>query len=165
MGVRDAVNLTMDGARNGKLVGSPLEAAVTLHVPDAGLAQWLQGLDSSGNGADELRYLLIVSSVGIADSANAAQAADVYKCVDSSSSTSANGGAGGNTGGSGSMQVHVGVSRAAGSKCARCWNYSTHVGSAQPEHPELCERCGPIVVDYGFQLPMPAAAMPASALG
>lgn len=31
-----------------------------------------------------------------------------------------------------------------GKKCARCWNYSTEVGNYS-DHPELCERCYPIV--------------------
>lgn len=33
---------------------------------------------------------------------------------------------------------------AQGSKCARCWNYSIRVGE-DTEHPELCERCAPVV--------------------
>ncbi len=31
-----------------------------------------------------------------------------------------------------------------GEKCARCWNFSTRVGENK-EHPELCERCHPVV--------------------
>lgn len=34
----------------------------------------------------------------------------------------------------------VKVERAAGQKCARCWNYKESVGQI-PEHPEICERC------------------------
>ncbi len=36
--------------------------------------------------------------------------------------------------------LHVGVRRADGSKCERCWNYSTHVGETA-DYPTLCERC------------------------
>jgi isoleucyl-tRNA synthetase len=32
------------------------------------------------------------------------------------------------------------VSKAAGEKCSRCWNYATTVG-ADEEHPEICHRC------------------------
>ena len=41
---------------------------------------------------------------------------------------------------------HLGVSvtPARGAKCGRCWNYSEQVGT-DPEHPELCERCQPVV--------------------
>ncbi len=36
------------------------------------------------------------------------------------------------------------IEKADGQKCARCWNYSAHVGKDQ-EHPTLCERCLPII--------------------
>jgi isoleucyl-tRNA synthetase len=35
---------------------------------------------------------------------------------------------------------HVEVQRAAGTKCERCWNYSTHVGENK-RYPTICERC------------------------
>ncbi len=34
----------------------------------------------------------------------------------------------------------VGVIRATGNKCQRCWNYSDTVGTIA-SHPDLCERC------------------------
>ncbi len=40
--------------------------------------------------------------------------------------------------------VSVAVTPARGTKCARCWNFSEVVGSAA-DHPELCERCLPVV--------------------
>src|SRR5579863_6966992 len=36
--------------------------------------------------------------------------------------------------------LSVAVHRAAGTKCERCWNYSTHVGE-NPYFPTVCERC------------------------
>ncbi|AGY60330.1 isoleucyl-tRNA synthetase [Gloeobacter kilaueensis JS1] len=39
-----------------------------------------------------------------------------------------------------SGDVAVIVEKADGKKCARCWNYSEHVGEDHT-HPELCERC------------------------
>ena len=48
-------------------------------------------------------------------------------------------------GGSG---IEVEIQKAEGSKCVRCWNYSTQVGSFA-EHPELCERCvGALAGEY-----------------
>jgi isoleucyl-tRNA synthetase len=44
--------------------------------------------------------------------------------------------------------VGVTVRRAPGRKCARCWVWSEPVG-ASPEHPELCERCVPVVTSLG----------------
>lgn len=49
-------------------------------------------------------------------------------------------------------EVTVGIARADGSKCNRCWNYSTHVGS-DSQHPELCERCLPVIKESGFTPP------------
>jgi isoleucyl-tRNA synthetase len=40
----------------------------------------------------------------------------------------------------GEQELQVAVERAAGGKCERCWNYSTHVGE-NAEYPTLCERC------------------------
>jgi isoleucyl-tRNA synthetase len=34
----------------------------------------------------------------------------------------------------------VGIEKADGKKCERCWNYSTHVGE-NARYPTICERC------------------------
>jgi isoleucyl-tRNA synthetase len=39
-----------------------------------------------------------------------------------------------------SGEVCLGIARADGQKCERCWNYSTHVGESA-EYPTVCERC------------------------
>jgi isoleucyl-tRNA synthetase len=54
----------------------------------------------------------------------------------------------------GQSKVWIGVSRAEGSKCERCWNFSPQVGSFL-EHPTLCSRCYNVV---GVQ-PIPAVAV------
>jgi isoleucyl-tRNA synthetase len=36
--------------------------------------------------------------------------------------------------------LRIGVERAQGKKCERCWNYSTRVGE-NAEYPTVCERC------------------------
>jgi len=43
-----------------------------------------------------------------------------------------------------SPELAVAVEPARGAKCARCWNFSEAVGR-DAEHPELCERCAPVV--------------------
>jgi isoleucyl-tRNA synthetase len=43
-------------------------------------------------------------------------------------------------GGDGGSGLSIVVERARGSKCERCWNYSTRVGESV-EHPTVCERC------------------------
>jgi isoleucyl-tRNA synthetase len=61
---------------------------------------------------DQLRYVFIVSAVTLTQAP-----------------------AGDRSGG-----LHITVEKAAGEKCERCWNYSTHVGE-NSEYPTICERC------------------------
>ncbi|KAK7278874.1 hypothetical protein RJT34_23913 [Clitoria ternatea] len=44
----------------------------------------------------------------------------------------------------GKSKAWVGISRAEGSKCERCWNYSQQVGSFL-DHPTLCTHCNDVV--------------------
>ncbi len=46
--------------------------------------------------------------------------------------------------GAGLEDIEVGISRAEGIKCPRCWTFSAAAGS-DPEHPELCPRCTAVV--------------------
>ncbi|KAI8473275.1 MAG: tRNA synthetases class I-domain-containing protein [Monoraphidium minutum] len=148
LAARDAVNGALEKARTAKLIGPGLEARVTLHVSNPEVAAALDSLAAAANGADEPRYVFITSEVQIAASAAEAEAA-------------------GGGGGGAHLEVAeteaagvvtVAVARAAGSKCARCWNYSAAVGAADPGHPELCERCAPVITAEGFKLPGAAAA-------
>ena len=45
--------------------------------------------------------------------------------------------------------IHVGVSRALGKKCERCWYYSENVGEDN-EHNTLCLRCANVVKTDGY---------------
>jgi isoleucyl-tRNA synthetase len=48
--------------------------------------------------------------------------------------------------------LHVEVLRADGTKCERCWNYSTHVGE-NPRYPGVCERCSEALAEIeGLEL-------------
>lgn len=73
----------------------------------------------TGNGVDELRYLFITSQVELLESPEALENLE-YKSI--------------------SDVLGVGVVKADGEKCDRCWNYSTHVGVSS-EDPTICERC------------------------
>jgi isoleucyl-tRNA synthetase len=44
----------------------------------------------------------------------------------------------------GDALVSVQVSKAAGEKCERCWNFSTHVGEDK-DYPTVCERCSAVL--------------------
>jgi isoleucyl-tRNA synthetase len=43
-------------------------------------------------------------------------------------------------GGAAPADVSLRIERGAGTKCERCWNYSTHVGESA-DYPTVCERC------------------------
>ncbi|MGQ9476454.1 MAG: isoleucine--tRNA ligase [Actinomycetota bacterium] len=45
-------------------------------------------------------------------------------------------------------EPRVAVEKAPGYRCSRCWNYRTSVGT-DPAHPELCDRCLPVVLASG----------------
>jgi isoleucyl-tRNA synthetase len=127
--LRTEVNKVLEQARTEKAIGSSLEAKVLLYVADANLRQRLQFLNPStdaqpsthSNGVDELRYLFITSGVELLDTpATLTELKYNFQ----------------------SEALGIGVAKADGKKCDRCWNYSIHVGASQA-HPLLCERCIP----------------------
>jgi len=148
LGVRDMANKVCEGARLAKEIGANLDAEVLVHADDPELAGALRGFAAGGNGVDELRYCFIVSSASVVGSAEEAAAAPF------TASEELEGFEG---------RVTVGVRRAGGAKCDRCWNFSGLVGS-DAEHPELCERCAPVVREMGVEPPpLKAQAEPAGA--
>eukprot|EP00898_Chlorokybus_atmophyticus_P005075 jgi/Chlat1/5569/Chrsp369S00413 len=135
--VRERVLKVLDLAREAKMIGASLEARVFVHVADADLLQQLKSMTSTaggGNQVDELRYIFITSQASIVDSSDEVSA----KCPEFCRTDEVEGvGA-----------VTVGVAKAEGQKCKRCWNYSPKVGSVW-EHYWLCERCLPFVTVRG----------------
>ncbi|KAK9835222.1 hypothetical protein WJX81_006819 [Elliptochloris bilobata] len=111
LALRGEVNQVLEAARRAGFLGSGLEARVLLHVERSDLAAGLQRLQQAHNGADPLRYIFIVSQVDLVASAAAAAQADHSAATDVE----------------GLGAVTVGVSRALGAKCQRCWNYSTEL--------------------------------------
>lgn len=121
--IRSEVNKVMENARTQKVIGSSLDAKVLLYLADADFKQELEafnlGDSLSGNLVDELRYFFLASQVELVDSKASIETANY-------------------TGES--ELVSVGIVKADGQKCDRCWNYSTHVGEFK-EDPTICERC------------------------
>jgi len=119
--VRREVAKALEMARNAKLIGSGLEAAVRItHAPED-LPELLRAK------RELLPTLFIVSRV---DLDRASPVASVtYEGQDIPG-------------------LVIGVDRARGEKCERCWMRSEHVG-ANAVHPTLCERCVPVVVGRG----------------
>jgi isoleucyl-tRNA synthetase len=98
--VREQVLGELEKARTNKDIGSSLEAAVVIQPSE-------QDAELLEKYASQLRYLFIVSEVGL---------------------------------GSKSDETRIQVKRADGTKCERCWNYSTRVGEFE-RYPTVCERC------------------------
>ena len=120
--IRADVNRVLEKARTEKYIGSSLEAKVLL-FPRKLKSEILEQSNLSENGVDELRYLFLTSQVSLVkspgDFVNLQYQADLE-------------------------DLTIGITKAEGEKCDRCWNYSIHVGEFK-EHPLLCERCASIV--------------------
>jgi isoleucyl-tRNA synthetase len=109
--VKTQVNSALEQARKDKVIGSSLEADVSVYASPA-LKANLEQL------ADELRFVLITSEASLDDIAN--------RCSDSQLSEDGT--------------FAVVVRNAKGTKCTRCWHIKEDVG-ADLKHPELCTRC------------------------
>jgi isoleucyl-tRNA synthetase len=109
--VRGEVAKAIEATRQNKVLGHSLDAAVAIAVPE-------KLRDLLATHREDLRALLIVSDVRIVDEQAIGEA---YRSADIAG-------------------LVVGVSRAKGEKCHRCWIYSETVGTSA-EHPALCERC------------------------
>ncbi len=119
LAVRDAVMKELERKREQKLIGSPLEARVELFSSEKGLSDLLKRLEA------DLTFALVVSQAEIARKKEG-------EGWSSASVTLASDGR--------AQALEIRVSRAAGEKCVRCWNYSTAVGE-NAQHPSLCEKC------------------------
>jgi isoleucyl-tRNA synthetase len=108
--VRTEVLRALEAARNAKTISGALEAKVTLKAGND-LAPLLEQYKSW------LPALFIVSQVELGNPASS----------DGQKSELLPG-------------LSVTVQRADGTKCERCWNYSTHVGE-NADYPTVCERC------------------------
>src|SRR6056300_11977 len=109
--VRSEVSKQLEALRQEGVIGSSLEADVTLYADDA-LVSVLQGL------GDELRFVTLTSSASLAPMAD--KSADAV-------STELGG-------------LALLAAKSAAEKCPRCWHHRSDVG-ANGEHPELCGRC------------------------
>ncbi|HEY6290912.1 MAG TPA: isoleucine--tRNA ligase [Terriglobia bacterium] len=121
--IRNEVLRVLEFKRQEGLIGSALEAKVNL-TPSDDTVQLLE------NYRRFLPFLFIVSQVKLDNSGTPTDGA----------SAAASLGSGYRKPPGAVDRLTVAVERATGSKCARCWNYSDHVGE-DPEYPTVCERC------------------------
>ncbi|KAJ1395350.1 Zinc finger, FPG/IleRS-type [Sesbania bispinosa] len=139
--LRSEVNRVLEVARTGKLIGASLDAKVHIYTSDARLASQLSELCAVKNDADSLHRLFITSQVEILPSLEDQHIVNIPysgECLIQ-----------------GKSEVWIGISRAVGSKCERCWNYSQQVGSFS-DHPTLCSRCYDVVA---LQMPSQVVAV------
>jgi len=132
--VRTDMNQVLELARQDKLVGASLDAATYIHTTDDTIRKVLDELDGDKdlivpsvktNGVDELRTALMISQVNLVDSEE-----------EVTSSCDANYTAKGELSG-----CTIGVKKAEGTKCGRCWFYDKQVGTFNIHGGNLCQRC------------------------
>ena len=121
--IRTEVNKVLEQARAEKLIGSSLEAKVLLYVADGDLRATLEQFNPAnaltGNRVDQLRYLLIASQVELVATPELVLSSVYHSQTE---------------------KLAIGISKADGDKCDRCWNYADSVGKSS-ENPLVCDRC------------------------
>ena len=130
--LRDAVNKGIEQARNAKAIGASLEAHVTVASDEPALAAALTKYAAADNAVDELRYILLTSGVTVAASADEVAAAGTLASLTDEAA-----------------KATIGIATAAGTKCERCWNYETSVGTTG-DYPGTCSRCGAALAAMNF---------------
>jgi isoleucyl-tRNA synthetase len=106
--VRDQVLKSLDNAREDRVIGGSLEAAVTLQAGP-------EHYELLSKHFADLPDWFIVSQVNLQQSADPG--------------------------------LKVGIERAKGDKCERCWKYKTDVGS-NPDFPTLCASCAAVIPEF-----------------
>ncbi|MHB9145202.1 MAG: isoleucine--tRNA ligase [Symbiobacteriia bacterium] len=115
--VRTQVTKALEEARAAKAIGTSLEAMVELQATPE-LAAFLR------NYLSDLPGLFIVSQVRLLEATPEASGGIAF--------------------GDAPDKLLVDVKPAEGTKCERCWTYSTAVGTHE-DHPGLCDRCDAVV--------------------
>lgn len=114
--IREKVSKELEVARQEKVIGHSLNAAVDLY-PDENTYNFLKQVES------QLETIFIVSHAVLHSPQE--EVPEKARQVED-------------------MPLAIAVSTASGEKCERCWIYSTSVGEDQ-DHPTLCRRCSSVV--------------------
>ena len=120
LAVRAEITKAIEPLRKAGDIGHGLDTAVTVYAP-AEIRAALEGIGT------DLRSVFIVSGFALEDAAKAPASAVRAEGLEG---------------------LSIGVAKAAGEKCARCWIYSTERGT-DPAHPEACPRCTGVLRKLG----------------
>lgn len=117
--LRSLVNRQLESCRSSGQLGASLEAQVQLELEAGSSADealgWLAS--SSHPSVDNLADWLLVSAVEVGGEPLPSVLSEAHE-----------------------DGVTVRIARAAGTKCERCWHYSSDIGT-HLSHPTLCGRC------------------------
>ncbi|MFH1552627.1 MAG: isoleucine--tRNA ligase [Candidatus Omnitrophota bacterium] len=116
LSIRDSVMKFLELKREEGLIGSSLEGAITLYSDNDGMRDFLR------ENMELFPGLFIVSQAELADSPEPGMK-DVP-----------------------ALDLKIGVKKASGTKCQRCWNFSKTTGKSK-DFPDLCERCYNITLE------------------
>jgi isoleucyl-tRNA synthetase len=123
--IRADVNKALETARNDKLIGSSMEADVSLYFSAEAASDLADLYQFLSDNSSDLSTLFIVSSVDVRTNVTASILSENF------------------TG----LSIHI--RRAEGEKCVRCWNIRKDIGSVA-QHPELCRRCADVVIQNRY---------------
>ena len=112
LAVRGEVTKALEAARTAKLIGHPLDAAVTLTAP-------LPYGEILSDYSTILDRLFIVSRVDLVAAVRGGD--EIYRSEEIEG-------------------LEIAVAKAPGTKCERCWIHATTVGE-NTDHPTVCARC------------------------
>ena len=138
--LRDEVNKALEKLRADKTIGASLEAGLMVASDDPLLKPLLSEWSAAAaagdaNGVDELRYFFLTSQAELAPDAAAVEAAAAYTVsADEPSFT-------------------LGVGKATGKKCERCWHYSAESTYGSDDYPGVCDRCATALERMAFAPP------------
>jgi isoleucyl-tRNA synthetase len=149
-GLRRLVNRQLEICRSKSIIGSSLEAHLHLDLSESNVSQGLRqvlGLikESTQTEVDNLKDWLLVSSLSFEGEGDA----NTNPEPDANADTNANANADTHANAdskqlliptSTELGITIGIAKAAGQKCERCWHYETDIGD-HAAHPTLCGRC------------------------
>jgi isoleucyl-tRNA synthetase len=140
--LRDDVNKMLEVVRADKIVGASMEAAAYIYFENADEREILSKLIGDAdlvsppvktNGVDELRTVLMLSEVHLVENES-----DISNICDTKYVSS----------GPTFSGCTIGIKKASGQKCARCWFYDNSIGKHSLPHSDACQRCNDAVASW-----------------